>query len=72
MPSPEVEAALLAQNTDKRIKDLEIQFLVQKQALDGLKDERDKAMRWGIIALGTAVMGMATWIINLFTAGHIR
>ena len=64
MPSAEVEAALLAQNTDKRIKDLE--------ALVGsLITDRDKAMRWGILALGGAVLAMGSYIFN-FVTSHLK
>lgn len=68
----EVRDALLKQSVEARFIELEKQMAVQKQVLDTLKEERDKALRWGIIALGTAVMGMGSWIVNLFTAGHIR
>ena len=64
MPSPEVEAALLAQNTDKRIKDLET-------LVSSLITDRDKAMRWGILALGGAVLAMASYIFNFIT-GHLK
>ncbi|MCW2763995.1 MAG: hypothetical protein JWR85_4196 [Marmoricola sp.] len=36
-----------------------------------LTAEKEKALRWGIAALGTAVLGMATWIFN-FVMGHIK
>ena len=68
----EVRDALLKQSVEARLIELEKQFMGQEQSLDTLKEERDRALRWGIIALGTAVMGMGTWIVNLFTAGHIR
>ena len=64
MPSPEVEAALLAQQTDKRIKDLEV-------LVKSLTDDREKAMRWGIMALGAAVLAMASYIFSIVT-GHIK
>lgn len=64
MPSPEVEAALRAQETDKRIKDLEV-------LVKSLTDDRDKAMRWGILALGGAVLAMASYIFN-FVTGHLK
>lgn len=70
--SQETLEALEKQNFQVRLIELEKQINIQKQVLDNLKDERDKALRWGIIALGTAVMGMGTWIVNLFTAGHIK
>lgn len=68
----EVRDALLKQSVETRLTELKNQMDAQKQVLDGLKDERDKALRWGVIALGTAVMGMGSWIVNLFTAGHIK
>ena len=68
----EIRDALLKQSVETRLTEMKLQIDAQKQVLDGLKGERDKALRWGIIALGTAVMGMGSWIVNLFTAGHIR
>ena len=64
MPSPEVEAAVLAQNTDKRIRDLEA-------LVDSLITDRDKAMRWGILALGGAVLAMGSYIFN-FVTSHLK
>ena len=64
MPSPKVEAALLAQNTDKRIKDLERQ-------VESLITDREKAMRWGILTLGGAVIAMASYIFNFITS-HLK
>jgi len=72
MPSPEVEAALEKQNIQVRLCELEKQVLSQKTELDGLKAQRDRDLRYGTVALGTAVVGMGTWIINLFTGGHIK
>lgn len=43
----------------------------QDEAIKALEDERNKALRWGITALGAAVMGMGTWIFNLVT-GHMK
>ena len=64
MASPEVEAALLAEKTDKRIKDLE-------RMVDSLMVDREKAMRWGILTLGGAVLAMASYIFN-FVTGHLK
>ena len=68
----EIRDALLKQSVETRFIELEKQVKDQKIVLDNLKLERDKALRWGVIALGTAVMGMGSWIVNLFTAGHIK
>ena len=64
MASPEVEAALLAQQTDKRIKDLEV-------LVKSLTDDREKAMRWGILALGAAVLAMGSYIFT-FVTSHLK
>lgn len=64
MPTPEVEAALKAQETDKRILDLE-------RAVLSLTTDREKAMRWGILTLGGAVLAMASYIFN-FVTSHLK
>ena len=64
MPSPEVEAALLAEKTDQRIKDLE-------RMVESLINDREKAMRWGILTLGAAVLAMASYMVNFITS-HIK
>ena len=67
-PSLETQVAVLQQwkttmeahiaNTDKEVQ--------------ALKDERNSALKWGIMTLGTTVMGMAYWIVNQFTGGHFK
>lgn len=64
MPSPEVEAALLAEKTDQRIKDLE-------RMVESLVSDREKAMRWGILTLGAAVLAMASYMVN-FVTSHLK
>ena len=64
MPSPETEAALLAEKTDQRIKDLE-------RMVESLMTDREKAMRWGILTLGAAVLAMGSYIFS-FVASHIK
>ena len=71
-PSEETLAALEKQNFQIRLLDLEKQFLIQKAELDCLIGERDKALRWGIIFLGTLLISMGTWIVTLITSGRIK
>lgn len=70
--SAETLEALEKQSVQTRLLELEKQFALQKALLDGIKSERDGALKWGIMALGAAVLGMGTWIVNLFTGGHIK
>ena len=64
MASAEVEAALLAQATDKRIKDLE-------NLVGSLIADREKAMRWGILTLGASVLAMGSYMVN-FVTSHLK
>ena len=43
-----------------------------KVGLASLQKDRDNAFRWGIIVLGTAVIGMGTWIFNFIIGGHVK
>jgi hypothetical protein len=43
-----------------------------KKGLESLQKDRDSAFRWGIIILGTAVIGMGTWIFNFIINGHVK
>jgi hypothetical protein len=33
--------------------------------VDSLIKDRDSALKWGVITLGAAVLGLVTWIFNL-------
>lgn len=39
-----------------------------RKDIDTLNREKEKALRWGIMTLGAAVLGMGIWIFNLITA----
>ena len=49
----------------KEVKDL-------RDQVEMLAHDRDRAMRWGLMVLGTAVLGMASWIFNFITNGHAK
>lgn len=63
---PEVREAM----QDWEIAALRREVTDLKECLDQLTSEKEKAMRWGIMALGGAVLGMGTWIFN-FIFSHI-
>lgn len=52
----EVEMALLK----KEVEDQEIR-------LRKLEKDRDSALRWGIVVLGSSVLSMGAWIFKLLT-----
>lgn len=66
--STETQLALLAAGlkaTERKLEEVEAE-------LAALRLERDKALKWGVMSLGSAVMAMGYWIINKIIAGHIQ
>lgn len=37
-----------------------------------LEDERNKALRWGVLTLGAALVSLLSWIGNKIIGGHIQ
>lgn len=68
MPSQETTNAV----TERDIKALHEEVEELKTAIKGLVDERDKALKWGIVTIGAAFIGVCTWIVNFFTSGHFK
>lgn len=62
--SPETREAML----QWEIQALKRELKEIRDTVDGLNKDKEKAMRWGILALGTAVIGMGTWIFNLISS----
>lgn len=66
--STETQLALLAAGlkaTERKLEEVEAE-------LAALRLERDKALKWGVMSLGSAVMAMGYWIVNKIIAGHIQ
>lgn len=57
---------------DRDFTDLTTEVEALKKQVEGLVKEREQQLRWGIVVLGTAALGMAGWIFNLITGklGH--
>ena len=51
--------------TDREIELLHEEVNELRAQLASLARDRDKALLWGVMVLGAAVLGMATWIFNL-------
>ena len=65
------QAALQAEIEEaKERSDKEIAAVYQK--LDALQSERDSALKWGVITLGSAVISMVIWIGNKIIGGQIH
>jgi hypothetical protein len=67
-PSAETQIATLREQLDAmrdRLSDM-------RTDVEALQEERNRARKWGVMALGSAVMGMAYWIFNAITVGHFK
>lgn len=53
----------------KSVADMEMHIKTTDAAVVALRDERDRAMKWGVITLGATVMSMGVWIFNFVTGG---
>lgn len=57
---------------EEQIKSMREDVTETKAAIAALQEERNKALLWGVMSLGTAVLGMAYWIFNNLTGGHLK
>lgn len=64
----ETEIALLK----KDLAALTAQLADNQSAITALQDERNQALRWGLMSLGAAVLGLSSWIFNQITGGHLK
>lgn len=71
-PSTETQIALLILRQKEVENDIADVRAESRAAIAALQDERTKALKWGVMSLGTAVMGMAYWIFDAITKGHFK
>lgn len=65
--STETQLALLEQWRES----VEAHIKATDAAVMALQDERTKALKWGIVTLGTAVIAMGSWMWS-FVVGHLK
>ncbi len=78
-PSTETQLALLTAGLKEVSRELtEVKAAGDQERasmlakITALEDERNKALKWGVLSLGSAVMAMGYWIVNKIIAGHIQ
>ena len=54
-------------NVEEKIKNLEILISKTDSKLRALEKDRDNALKWGIMVLGTVVISMGSYISKLLT-----
>lgn len=55
---------------EEKVKTLEEHLASTDKQLKSLLRDRDNALKWGIMVLGSAVLSMGTWIFNSITKGN--
>ena len=66
-PSLQTVLALLEQTVEAQERHIE----ATDARVAALEKERDKALIWGIGALGTALMGVGAWVVN-YVSAHLK
>jgi hypothetical protein len=51
---------------------MEEEIAAANAKIAALEDERNKALKWGVLSLGSAVLAMGYWIFNKVIGGHIQ
>lgn len=69
--STDVEIALRAQLIDQRFAALELSNTANTLKIAQLSSEKEKALVYGLVMLGTGVIGLVVWVFNLIT-GHVK
>ncbi|MCY0910828.1 hypothetical protein [Massilia antarctica] len=64
--------AALQREMEENKEDADAKLSAETKRIAALEDERNKALKWGVMTLGSAVLGMAYWIIEKVAGGHIK
>ncbi|HEX8615675.1 MAG TPA: hypothetical protein VF800_30705 [Telluria sp.] len=67
-----VGLAAMQRAVDENKEEADMKLSAATKQIAALEDERNKALKWGVMTLGSAVLGMAYWIIDKIAGGHIR
>jgi predicted RNase H-like nuclease (RuvC/YqgF family) len=60
----EIEKAVALARLEQKVELLEKELQEEKNILAQLQRDRDSALRWGIIALGSGLISLLTWIFS--------
>ncbi len=66
-----VEEKLIAveENQERIEREYKSKITELKDKVESLTKERDKALRWGLVLLGSSVLSMLAWIVKLISGG---
>ena len=60
----EIEKAVALARLEQKVELLEKELQEEKNILAQLQRDRDSALRWGIIALGSGLISLLTWTFS--------
>ncbi len=60
----EIEKAVALARLEQKVELLEKELREEKSLLAQLQRDRDSALRWGIIALGSGLISLLTWTFS--------
>jgi len=63
----DIDDAVAVALLQERMKSIEKALEAQAVETASLKKDRDSALRWGIVILGSSVLSMAAWIFKLIS-----
>ena len=75
----QVQIALLNEGQkalQRELEEVQAEGVIERAAMGAkiaaLEDERNKALKWGVLTLGSALISLVTWIGNKVIEGHIK
>lgn len=77
--STQVQIALLIEGQkalQRELEEVQSEGVIERAAMSAkitaLEDERNKALKWGVLTLGSALISLVAWIGNKVIGGHIQ
>lgn len=60
----------------RELEEVQEEGIIERAAMNAkitaLEAERNQALKWGVLTLGTALISLVTWIGNKIIEGHIK
>ena len=67
-----VAQAVAHAETMHDIETLQVEVRALRLQVESLRNDRDKALIYGVYTLGALVLALVGWVVNLFATGKIR
>jgi hypothetical protein len=67
-----LQDALRAQAVDAELRDLKEHVATLERQMHDMQRERDSMLKWGVLTLGAAVVGMGLYLWNILTTGRLK